>query len=77
MFGEIEQFSVVSCVYDEDHLLSKKPPVVGKNTVIEVLRASSAMIDDEESKDGDQEGGMAEIEKMLGELSLGRGLDSG
>ena len=49
VFGETEQFSVVSCVYDED--LSKKP-VVGKTTVIEVRRAS-AMREDEESKDGD------------------------
>lgn len=39
VFGENEQFSVVSCVYDEDHL--SKRPVVGKTTVIEVLRASA------------------------------------
>ena len=72
VFGETEQFSVVSCVYDED--LSKRP-VVGKTTVIEVMRAS-AKTEDEESKEGDQDG-MAELERMLGELSLGRGLDAG
>ena len=72
VFGENEQFSVVSCVYDDD--LSKKP-VVGKTTVIEVMRAS-AIAEDEESKEGDQDG-IAELEKMLGDLSLGRGFDAG
>ena len=72
VFGETEQFSVVSCVNNED--LSKRP-VVGKTTVIEVMRAS-AKIEDEESKEGDQDG-IAELERMLGELSLGRGLDAG
>jgi hypothetical protein len=72
VFGETEQFYVVSCVYDED--LSKRP-VVGKTTVIEVTRAS-AKTEDEESKYEDQDG-IAELERMLGELSLGRGLDAG
>lgn len=47
VFGEIEQFSVVSCVYSDEIDLSKRP-VVGKTTVIEVTRVS----EDEESKEG-------------------------
>ena len=47
VFGEIEQFSVVSCVYSDEIELSKTP-VVGKTTVIEVTRVS----EDEESKEG-------------------------